>query len=299
MKEFMVHAPNPSAPPQEESGCVGYGRALLNILDDFANERERFQATQSAILNILEDFALEKLRLEEMKSAVLNILDDLAVENRRLEEMEQVARASLHEKETLLKEVHHRVKNNLQLISSLLNLQSRYQPDETRALLAESQDRVHSIALVHEILYQSGDLGSIEFSEYLHSLVAHLSDNWKRAAGPVQVSVRATGVRLPIHVAIPCGLIVSELLTNAFKHAFPHGSCGHVLIQVEGTAPGSIHLVVGDTGIGLRGAPSSLTSSGSLGLQLVATLARQLRAEVEVTGPPGTTFRLRFKVGEE
>jgi two-component sensor histidine kinase len=199
----------------------------------------------------------------------------------------------------LLKEIHHRIKNNLQVISSLLNLQSRYLPDETsRALLAESQDRVHSIALVHEMLYQSGDLGRIEFSEYLHSLVSHLSDNWTRAVGPVQVSVRATGVRLPVHVAIPCGLIVNELVTNAYKHAFPHGSGGHALIQVEETAPGSIHLVVGDTGIGLRSA-SGLTSSGSLGLQLVATLARQLGADLEVTGPPGTTFHLRFKVGEE
>jgi two-component sensor histidine kinase len=297
--------PGPITAPGFDEGSIAYARAVLNILEDFAADKQQLEATQRAVLNILEDFLAEKARLEEMKEAVLNILDDLAIEKSRLEatqreviRSEQAVRASLREKETLLKEVHHRVKNNLQVISSLLNLQSRYVMDEaSRTLLEESQDRVHSIALVHETLYQSGDLARIEFSEYLQSLIAHLTDTWQgSAAAGIQISVEATGVRLPVDVAIPCGLIVNELVTNALKHAFPHGSSGSVAVRVESKAP-EIRLRVSDDGIGLP--PNvDVGKAGSLGLELVTALARQLHARVDVSRQPGTTFDLRFEVAE-
>jgi two-component sensor histidine kinase len=297
----------PAVPPErgEADGSIAYARAVLNILEDFADEKKQLQAMQRAVLNILEDFLTEKARLEQMKEAVLNILDDLAIEKSRLEQTqkevirsERAVRASLREKETLLKEVHHRVKNNLQVISSLLNLQSRHLTDEaSRTLLEESQDRVHSIALVHETLYQSGDLAQIEFSEYLSSLVAHLTNSWGSEASGVRISVEASGVRLPVDVAIPCGLIVNELVTNSFKHAFPHTARGTVAVRVSAAQERRIRLVVSDDGVGLP-EKVDVAKSGSLGLELVAALARQLRASVQVTRQSGTTFELRFEVAE-
>lgn len=286
-----------------ETGALDYARALLNILDDFGDGRSRAEETQKAMINIMEDFTDEKARLEDMKSAVMNILDDLALEKEQLERSrgevlrsEHAIRLSLREKETLLKEVHHRVKNNLQVITSLLRLQSRYvHDDRSRSMFQESQNRVHSISLVHEMLYQASDLAGIDFRDYLVTLTGSLKDSWKEAAGEVEIHVEARGVQLPVDIAIPCGLIVNELVTNALKHAFPGGRAGMVQIRAWWEPRGWLNLCIEDNGIGLPPSPET-RRAGSLGLELVSTLTRQLRAKMEVRRERGTTFDLRMPV---
>ncbi|PWU10205.1 MAG: hypothetical protein C5B51_04730, partial [Terriglobia bacterium] len=237
------------------------------------------------------------------KKAVLNILEDLGVEKTRLENSqqevlrsEQAIVASLREKETLLKEIHHRVKNNLQVIASLLRLQARYLRDEqSRGMFEESQNRVHSIALVHEMLYRTKDLARIEFGDYLRTLTNHLSEGWKGRPESIAIFVDAPGIQLTVDTAIPCGLIVNELVTNALKHAFPESRSGSVWISAEWEPEGQLNITVRDDGIGM---PEGLElhRSGSLGLDLVGTLARQLRASVHIARQAGTAFSFRFTV---
>ncbi len=286
-------------------GPEEYSRAVLNILEDFSDEKLRLQDTQTAVLNILEDFSDEKQHLTDMQRAVMNILEDLAIEKDRLEQTkaevvrsEQQVRASLREKEVLLKEIHHRVKNNLQVISSLLSLQARYLADPAaREIFVESQNRVQSIALVHEKLYQSADLGHVVFGDYVTTLVDSLFHTFNAARRGIRRVVNLGGVRLAIDLAIPCGLVVNELLTNCLKHAFPEGRGGTITISMSHQR-GRAELVVADDGIGL---PADLdpASTGSLGLDLVFTFAEQLGAEVDVRRQPGTTFTFRFPLAEE
>src|SRR5579864_4214428 len=250
--------------------------AMLNILEDFVSEKEPFHQSHRAVLNILEDFSEEKEHLEEMKTAVLNILDDLAVEKEKLQETqgevvrsEEAIRSSLREKETLLKEIHHRVKNNLQVIASLLRLQSRYLKDpQARAMFEESQNRVHAISLVHEKLYRAGDLARIDFYDYLLALTKGLTDGWKGTGIPVEVVVEAAGVQLGVDIAIPCGLIVTELVTNALKHAFPNAACGSIRVVAATEPEGWLKLMVQDDGVGLS-ENLDFRRPGSLGLELV------------------------------
>lgn len=274
-------------------------KAAMNILDDFGAEKARLVETQRAVLNVLEDFSTEKVELERTKRAALNILDDLALEKERLEESqrsvlrsERALRESLHEKEVLLREVHHRVKNNLQVIASLLSLQGRYLGDEaSRAMLEESQGRIHSIALVHEALYQSGDVARICLGAYLRTLTQHLLDSWGGVSGRVTVQVDVSPLDVPIDAAMPCGLIVNELVTNAFKHAFPGDRAGVVRVSVQPLPPDRTVLAVADDGAGLP-ETVQLDRSGGLGLELVATLARQLRGTVRVARRAGTTVEV-------
>ncbi|HKU40956.1 MAG TPA: PAS domain S-box protein [Polyangiales bacterium] len=209
-------------------------------------------------------------------------------ERKRLEE--QSARA-LSEKEVLLKEIHHRVKNNLQVISSLFSLQrERTQSPELRSLFEESRARITSIALVHDQLYRSADLAAIDFDEYLRSLMDAIRSSY--GAQRVVLRVSARNVLLEIDQAVPCALLVCELVSNSLRHAFPEGA-GTVWVRAERDAEGYCVLEVGDDG---RGLPPDLdwTKARSLGLKLVYSLARQLRAAVSVDRTHGTCFRLRF-----
>jgi two-component system, sensor histidine kinase PdtaS len=229
-----------------------------------------------ALVNILEDFGTEKLRLEESE----------------IVRSEQAMRASLREKDVLLKEVHHRVKNNLQVISSLLNLQARRLTDPaTREIFVESQNRVQSIALVHEKLHQSSDLSHVDFSEYTLTLLDGLFHAYDATERGISKTVDVGGARLTIDMAIPCGLIITELVTNALKHAFPGARRGTVLVMLREEGD-DLYLAVEDDGVGMpAGDPSD---RGSLGLELVLTFAEQLDAKMEITRERGTAFHFRF-----
>ena len=213
---------------------------------------------------------------------------------------EEHIRRSLEEKEVLLKEIHHRVKNNLQIISSLLNLQSSQIVDPQIKSLFDSQNRVQSMALIHEKLYQSEDLARVDFRYYLHTLSMTLYQSYLQTSQAVTVGVEVeTGLRLGIDQAIPCGLIVNELVSNALKHAFPGGQ-GRVTVRfskLEGDD--EYRLVVEDYGTGLP-PDIDLQRSDSLGLKLVSLLVQQLHATVCVepaaTGErPGARYTIEFR----
>jgi two-component sensor histidine kinase len=204
-------------------------------------------------------------------------------------------RTSLREKDVLLTEIHHRVKNNLQVISSLLSLQSRaLTSPEAVSVFTESQNRVRSMALVHEKLYQSPDLARIDFAAYLRELASHLFRVYARAA-EVQLRIRAGGVLLSIERAVPCGLIASELLSNALKYAFPGGAAGAITIDLSGTDGDAARLEIRDDGVGLP-AGVDLGRPASLGLRIVKTLTAQLGGTITHSHREGATFTLVFPI---
>ncbi len=223
---------------------------------------------------------------------LINITRDIT-ERKRAEE---ALGTSLREKELLLKEVHHRVKNNLQVISSLLNLQASTVDDgKVRDLFRESQDRIRSMALVHESLYKSGDLARVDFRLYLDRLLASLFNSYRLPG--VTCRSLVDNLHLSVDVAIPCGLIINELATNALKHAFPHDRQGCVSVVLRSIAESTLELEVADNGIGLpAGAAAEPSSSKSLGLHLVRVLADQLGGTLEVDGTAGARFRVEFRV---
>ncbi len=209
---------------------------------------------------------------------------------------EEQIKASLAEKEVLLKEIHHRVKNNLQVISSLLRLQSRYIQDENvMEMLKESQNRVRSMALVHEHLYQSKDLSRIDFSEYIRNLASHIFQAYEVKARGVKLNVKVVPVFLNIDTVVPCGLIINELVSNSLKYAFSEECVGDISIDFnyEQNNENKFILQVGDNGIGF---PEDLDykNSGSLGLRLVCSLVRQLKGEIEIFNEVGTVFKITF-----
>jgi len=215
-----------------------------------------------------------------------------------LRDSERRVRASLAEKEVLLKEIHHRVKNNMQVISSLVALQSERAPEGImRDVLTDVMHRVRSMALVHEKLYQSTDLARIEFGEYARSLLSYLWRAHADTATGVRLALDLEPVPLSVNVAVPCGLILNELVSNALKHAFRGRDCGQIAVSLRRDADGGVRLRVRDDGVGLPAA-MQWEQADSLGLHLVRMLAGQLRATVNVQSDGGTAFTIRFNEGK-
>jgi PAS domain S-box-containing protein len=210
---------------------------------------------------------------------------------------EEQIKASLKEKEILLQEVHHRVKNNMQIISSLLNLQSRHIKDEeSLGLFKSSQNRVKSMALIHERLYQSKDFTRIDVADYVQNLTNHLFITYGISKDAVKLKINIKDIFLDINTAIPCGLIINELVSNSLKHAFPNGKKGEIKISMRPLSKGEIELVVGDNGVGMP-IKANLRNTKSLGLYLVSMLAEdQLHGEIEMDKTDGTTFRFRLRI---
>ena len=207
---------------------------------------------------------------------------------------EEKLKESLEEKEMLLKEIHHRVKNNLMVISSLLDLQSQYIKDkEALDIFKESQNRANSMALIHERLYRSTDLKKIDFGEYIQSLATDLFRTYVQDPGRVLLNIDVKNEMIDINTTVPLGLIVNELLTNSMKHGFPSGVRGEIYVDFH--KEGDIFiLIIGDTGVGF---PEDLDfrNTKSLGLQLVNNLTRQIDGEIKLNTDHGTEFEITFE----
>lgn len=212
--------------------------------------------------------------------------------------VEQRILDSLREKDVLLQEIHHRVKNNLAVISSLFYLQATYTRDEpTIKILKESQDRVRSMALVHESLYGSQNLAAVDFAEYARRLSGQLVQSYSLPSDEIQLNSELDPVRMSIDLAVPCGLILNELVTNAVKHAFPSGHGGKIHLALHRSEDGICVLSVTDDGIGLP-AKLAVENSPSLGLRLIRSLARQINAQFELLpSHSGTEARLTLGIG--
>lgn len=208
-------------------------------------------------------------------------------------------KTSLDEKIVMLKEIHHRVKNNLQVISSLLYLQSKYLKDEdSLAVFRESQNRVRSMSLVHEKLYQSENLAKISLKQYIYDLTRYLIRSYNVDPARIKFSSKIDNVVLDIDSAIPCGLIINELVSNSLKYAFPDGKHGKVSIVFKANKNLNYSLQVKDDGIGIKKYLEK-PDKKSLGLQLVDTLVDQLQGRMEINGEKGTEFMIRFKGKEK
>lgn len=211
-------------------------------------------------------------------------------------EAEEKLKASLEENELLLKEIHHRVKNNLAIISSLLNLQAgSFKDPAVINAFRDSQHRIRSMALVHEKLYKSGDLSKIDFAGYIRELGKGISQSHEFIGLGTSITVRAENTWMGINTAIPCGMIINELLTNAFKYAFPVGRKGEVAIRMqlmEGEKK-CYELVVSDNGVGLP-TDIDIQHPSSFGFQLVHLLIQQLGGEIQLDRKDGSTFTITF-----
>jgi PAS domain S-box-containing protein len=207
---------------------------------------------------------------------------------------EKLLQNSLDEKEILLKEIHHRVKNNLMIISSLLNLQSRYIKDEeSKTIFKESQNRARSMALIHERLYQSADLKRIDFGDYINTLSNDLYHTYIMDTSLIKLNIDVDDVKLDINTSIPLGLILNELVTNSLKHAFPEGKKGEISIIFHKYDEKYL-LEVNDNGIGF---PDEIDykNTESLGLRLVTSLTEQIDGKIEFNNASGTSFKIIFK----
>jgi two-component sensor histidine kinase len=203
-------------------------------------------------------------------------------------------RAALREKEILLREIHHRVKNNMQVISSLLNLQaSKTQDPVTKAILEESRQRVRSIAIIHEKLYNSENLANIDFAIYLKSLADELCKSFGRPEILCVLDLEA--IPFEVDKAIPAGLIVNELLTNSLRHAFPPGTKGTVWVHLRSIGDQSVELIVRDDGVGFP-AGTDISSATTMGLAIVRTLVEQMRGTLTMDTSHGTSCTMRFKL---
>jgi PAS domain S-box-containing protein len=237
------------------------------------------------------EIGLNPIETEEGQMVLSAIVD---ISDRK--QKEERIQAALKEKDTLLGEIHHRVKNNLQVVHSLLDLQSDLVTDEKiLGILRESQNRIRSMALIHQTLYESKDFVQVDFSTFLETLAPTLISSYGVDSDRLALSIEAAEVLLPINAAIPCGLIVNELISNALKHAFPNGRRGQIRIGLAPEPDGRAMLSVSDDGVGIAES-HDLSQTTTLGLQLVALLTDQLGGALEVQRANPTRFTLRFPI---
>ncbi len=230
----------------------------------------------------------------ETPPMVLAVVRDITEQKRAEERVREAMRRELHLKEIHRKEIHHRVKNNLQVISSLLFLKSTFVDDPAmQEILTQSQSQIKTIALIHEKLYRSDDVEQMDFTEYVRDLVADVLRTYVGRHERVNVHTEIAAVRVGVDTAIPCGLIINELVSNVLKHAFAPGTAGDLWLSLRPAGEGRYELSVRDNG---RGFPPGFDwrESKSLGLKLVADLARQLDGELQVRSEGGATFRVLF-----
>jgi two-component sensor histidine kinase len=220
---------------------------------------------------------------------------EIATDITERKQAEEQIRNSLKEKELLLQEVHHRVKNNMTVVHSLLELQSKHIHDERDGeMFRESMNRIKSMAMIHEKLYQAKDLANIDFSAYLKHMINNIFMSYGLTYDQVMLKVDVKDVTLGIDAAIPCGLIINELVSNSLKHAFPENMKGEVIVALIENDKNAFELTVRDNGIGI---PDSIDvrAADTLGINLVTALVNQLQGTLEMKREQGTEFHIIFR----
>ncbi len=221
----------------------------------------------------------------ELSVIAHNITDKVQIQER--------LRKNISEKETLLKEIHHRVKNNLQIISSMLNLQSHTISDfNTRKIFLDSQNRVKSMSIIHELLYNTKDFENIDFNKYIQSLISNLQQSYYDPRKEVKLNVNVVDLDLDLDNAIPSGLILNELISNAYKHAFFTLEKGNIFVEVKKDGR-EITFLVADDGLGLQ---DGYQHKSSLGLGLVYSLVGQLNGTIIINRDKGTEFIINYQI---
>ncbi|MBU0487291.1 MAG: PAS domain S-box protein [Bacteroidetes bacterium] len=252
---------------------------------------------QNATQIIIRDISTRKeLELQKIRSKAMQEANEkLQREIQERVKTEKKLKNSLQEKEVLIKEVHHRVKNNLQIISSILNLQSSFiTNEEVVNMIHESQDRIKSMALVHENLYKNKDLSQIDFDEYIINLSNNLYRSYGIDFNNIKLHLKLDKVFLPLDIGIPCGLILNELIANSIKYAFQHTNKGNIFVILKTSKKGEVKLIVADDGIGMS-KEIDFKNTKSLGLQLVTTLVEQIDGKIILNTEKGTEFTILFK----
>ncbi len=285
--------------PGNDYGLLREGPAAREGFRAFAVVPIRHFGQSIACINIVSKHVSRipqpaRNTLESMASTLGNVIV-------RIQNQGQVA-ASLREKEILLKEVHHRVKNNFQVIISLLNLHSKnIKNEELLRHFNDSRNRIRTMALIHEKLYQSDDFAHIDFAAYMEALTSELCSLYASPANPVACRLDVERVNIPIDLAIPCSLIVNEILSNSLKYAFPASWEGgaEIILALRGSDDGSIELEISDNGVGIPdGAEVGAAESDTLGLSLIGLLVRQIKATLELDRTNGTRYTIVFRGGE-
>jgi PAS domain S-box-containing protein len=277
---------------------VGQKLSFLKNSAEFAQFMSEFLAGSASTGHHVVEAQVNGSTRHYLIAAQKYLRDSLAVsvgiDITERKQAEAQIQASLQEKEVLLQEIHHRVKNNLQVISSLLDLQSQ-QIEESAMLevFRESQNRVKSMALVHEKLYQSKNFAIINFAEYTESLTNYLFKAYELNAGDVTLELDIDEVSLNIDTAIPCGLIINELVSNALKYAFPDRRTGTIRVALHADRDRHFTMIVEDNGVGFS-LEFDLNKVKSLGFQLVNVLAKQLKGSLEIDQTNGSKFQVRF-----
>lgn len=242
-----------------------------------------------ALLLLVAGLFYNRSRLKQKSNALLT------EKNEKIEKQNEVIQSSLTEKETLLREIHHRVKNNLQIISSLLNIQSRNIDDpNVLSSIKEGQSRVQAMSLIHQNLYQSEHINNVDIENYLKELVVYLSNMFRTEGKNIEVEVKAENIEFDIDTAIPLGLIVNELVSNAYKYAFDNKDTGTIKIGIKAINNIDYELNVEDDGDGLP-KDFNQVESKSLGLKLVKILTKQLRGALSTNTDKGASFKVLFK----
>lgn len=287
----VIYHNQASSPVLEAWGC-GDGRHLCLPENESRLVERAFETEEPASFDFVHDVRVFSVTLAPVvESGYINVY---ALDITARKQAETQLAKSLEEKEVLLREIHHRVKNNLQIIVSLLNLQSEYAEDkQVVELFRQSQLRVKSMALLHERLYQTEDMAHVNISDYVRDLTNELMASHGAEALEIGIEIDVEEIYPSINVAVPCALIINELVSNCFKHAFPSGRSGQIRIVLRSDEHGKCTLEVSDNGVRFA-EDADVSGGGTLGLKLVHTLAAQLGGSAELDCSVGTTFRISF-----
>lgn len=259
------------------------------------NETIKLTANYSYVL-FENKKVVQCLFFENKKDTFLNkdkIIDEDVYTEQKLKN--KLLTQALKEKEILLKEVHHRVKNNMQVISSILNLQSSYVKDSyALSLLKDCQNRIKSMAFIHESLYQNKNLTEVNFAEYISSLTKNLVHSYSTEIKNIKLLLNLKNVYLNLDASISCGLILNELISNSLKYAFPNNKAGIIFVNLS-VKDKLVNIEIGDNGIGIN-ENLDIKKTPTLGLQLVNTLVEQINGKIKVERKNGTKFNIEFNI---